>query len=284
MQKRPSGAPKYSKAARRFYNETFRKGERLSKVMAGAGVASRRASEEMIFAGRVTVNGEVCKIPQTAVDLVKDSIYVDGRTLPKKAPPKLCFAVNKPKGYICSSVSSGVSKPALELVDDYMKIWVTKNPGIPKPRLFTVGRLDVNTTGLLLITNDGDLAQKASHPSSGLTKEYIASVDGKVTKRQLLTITEGVVVDGVHCRPVQVELFPKEVGEFRERLRIVVSEGRNHEVRNMIGNAGLEVKSLKRVRIGGLVLSRKLKVGEYQALAPAQAENLLYGRKKPTET
>lgn len=164
--------PKYSKGARRFYNERFRESERLSKVLASVGIASRRTCEEMIFAGRVTVNGTVCTVPQTQVDLVRDSIYVDGRSLPKKLPPKLYFAVNKPKGYICSSCADGKEgKTAISLVDEYMKVWRHRNAGIPEPRLFTVGRLDVATTGLLLITNDGNFAQGVAHPSSDVTKE-----------------------------------------------------------------------------------------------------------------
>lgn len=155
---------------RRFYNDNFRETERLSKVLAAAGVASRRACEDMIFAGRVTLNGDVCLVPQTAVDLGRDSIYVDGRSLPKKMPPKFYFLVNKPKGYICSGTSES-GKTAISILDEYMGVWRKRNAGVPPPRLFTVGRLDVATTGLLLITNDGAFAQRVAHPSSGLTKE-----------------------------------------------------------------------------------------------------------------
>lgn len=156
----------------RFYNDNFRETERLSKVLAAAGVASRRACEELIFTGRVTLNGAVCLVPQTPVDQARDSIYVDGRSLPKKLPPKLYFVVNKPKGYICSSGTTAEGgKTAISIVDEYMSVWRKRNAGVPPPRLFTVGRLDVATTGLLLITNDGAFAQRVAHPSSGLTKE-----------------------------------------------------------------------------------------------------------------
>ncbi|KAG0448540.1 hypothetical protein HPP92_027786 [Vanilla planifolia] len=163
--------PKYSKAARRFYNQNFREPQRLGKVLAAAGVASRRGSEELIFEGKVTVNGSVCTTPQTRVDLSKDSIYVNGNRLSKKLPPKFYFALNKPKGYICSNGEE--SKSVVSLIDDYWKIWSKANHGVPRPRLFTVGRLDVATTGLIIVTNDGDFAQRISHPSSNFTKDSI---------------------------------------------------------------------------------------------------------------
>ncbi|XP_020525764.1 uncharacterized protein LOC18438664 isoform X3 [Amborella trichopoda] len=271
-----SAEPKHSKAARRFYNQNFREPQRLSKVLASAGVASRRSSEELIFDGKVTVNGSVCNVPQTRVDPIKDVIYVNGSRLAKKLPPKLYFALNKPKGYICSS-SEKESKSVLMLFDDYWKSWdcvyvVYKiivavmtdldgwycqnkiNPGIPKPRLFTVGRLDVATTGLIIVTNDGDFAQRIAHPSSGLKKEYIAAIEGNVHRRHLQLISDGTIVEGKHCTPDLVEHLPAQPGSSRSRLRIVVNEGRNREVREIVKNAGLELHSLKRVRIGGFKL------------------------------
>lgn len=266
--------PKYSKAARRFYNEAFRKPERLSKVLAKAGVASRRGSEEVIFEGRVAVNGAICKTPQTLVDPLKDAIYIDGNSLPKKLPPKLYFALNKPKGYICSSGEDN-SKSVLSLLDEYLKIWIKRNTGVPKPRLFTVGRLDVATSGLIIVTNDGEFAQKVAHPSSGLTKEYVAAIEGKVTKRHLRVISEGTHVEGVHCTPVAVELISAQANEWKQRLRIVVCEGRNHEVRHLIENAGLQLHSLKRVRIGDFKLPQDLSIGKHQVLGEAQMKKLV---------
>ncbi|CAM6119480.1 unnamed protein product [Calypogeia fissa] len=269
------GSPLYSKAARRFYNERFREEpQRLSKVLAAAGVASRRGCEEVIFDGRVSVNGDVCKVPQTPVDPVKDIIYVDGRSLPKKMAPKLYFALNKPKGYICSVGEEG-TKPVLSFFDDYLKVWAQRNPGLAKPRMFTVGRLDVATSGLLLVTNDGDFAQKVSHPSAGLTKEYVATVNERVTRRQLQTIANGTMVQGVKCVPKEVEILDVESGEERQRLRIVVGEGRNHEVRVLVENSGLQVLALKRTRIGGLRLSRRLGIGKFETLSSSQIAEVL---------
>ncbi|XP_062216768.1 putative ribosomal large subunit pseudouridine synthase SVR1, chloroplastic isoform X2 [Phragmites australis] len=246
----PAAPPKFSKAARRFYNENIREREpqRLAKVLAAAGVASRRSSEELIFQGKVTVNGSVCTSPQTKVDISKDSIYVNGNRISKKLPPKLYFAVNKPKGYICSSGEE--SKSVVSLFNDYLKGWNKTQPGLPKPRLFTVGRLDVATTGLIIVTNDGEFAQKLAHPSSNVTKEYVVTIDGAVHKKHLITISEGTKIDGVKCIPDLVELLAAQSDTRKTRLRIVVHEGRNHEVRELVQNAGLQVYALKRVRIG----------------------------------
>ncbi|KAG0450796.1 hypothetical protein HPP92_026744 [Vanilla planifolia] len=185
--------PKYSKAARRFYNQNFREPQRLSKVLAAAGASS-----------------------------------------------KFYFALNKPKGYICSNGEE--SKSVVSLIDDY---WKSKaNHGIPRPRLFTVG-LDVATTGLIIVTNDGDFAQRISHPSSNFTKEYIANIEGVVHRRHLISISEGTEVDGVHCVPDSVELLSAQADAPRPRLRIVVHEGRNHEVRELIKNSGLQTWQIR---------------------------------------
>ncbi|KAG6404604.1 hypothetical protein SASPL_136854 [Salvia splendens] len=270
----PTAEPKYSKAARRFYNERFREPpQRLAKVLAAAGVASRRSSEELIFQGKVTVNGSVCNTPQTRVDPAKDIIYVNGGRLAKRLPPKVYFALNKPKGYICSA-GEKETKSALSLFDDFMKTWTKRNPGTPKPRLFTVGRLDVNTTGLIIVTNDGEFANQISHPSSNLSKEYIATISGAVSKRQLIAISEGTVVEGVHCTPDLVELLPRQPDIPRARLRIVVHEGRNHEVRELVKNAGLQMHSLKRVRIGAFRLPTDLALGKHQELNAASLRAL----------
>ncbi|KAI3470509.1 hypothetical protein Pfo_027172 [Paulownia fortunei] len=266
--------PKYSKAARRFYNERFREPpQRLAKVLAAAGVASRRSSEELIFQGKVTVNGSVCNTPQTRVDPGRDVIYVNGSRLAKKLPPKVYFALNKPKGYICSA-GEKETKSVMSLFDDFMKSWNKRNPGLPKPRLFTVGRLDVATTGLIIVTNDGEFANKVSHPSSNLSKEYIATINGVVNKRHLLAISEGTIIEGVHCTPDLVELLPQQPDISRPRLRIVVHEGRNHEVRELVKHAGLQIHALKRVRIGGFRLPSDLGLGKHVELSAANLRAL----------
>ncbi|XP_049372259.1 putative ribosomal large subunit pseudouridine synthase SVR1, chloroplastic isoform X2 [Solanum verrucosum] len=251
----PTPEPKHSKAARRFYNENFRDPpQRLSKVLAAAGVASRRSSEELIFQGRVTVNGSVCKTPQTKVDPARDVIYVNGNRLPKKLPTKVYLALNKPKGYICSS-GEKETKSVMSLFDDFIKSWDKRHPGQPKPRLFTVGRLDVATTGLIIVTNDGEFTHQISHPSSNLSKEYIATIDGEVHKRHLIAISEGTVIDGVHCTPDNVELLPGQPDLSRPRLRIVL-------------------RALKRIRIGGFRLPADLALGKHVELNQANLKAL----------
>ncbi|GAA0151444.1 hypothetical protein LIER_10163 [Lithospermum erythrorhizon] len=257
---------KLSKAARRYYNENYRdQPQRLAKVLACAGVASRRSCEELIFEGKVTVNGSVCNTPQTKVDPGRDVVYVNGSRLPKKLPPKVYLALNKPKGYICSS-GEKETKSVLSLFSDFMERWDRKNDGISKPRLFTVGRLDVNTTGLIIVTNDGEFAHKLSHPSFNLSKEYIVTIDGEVNKRHLLKVSEGTIIEGVQCTPDVVELLPKQPDISRPRLRIVVHEGRHHEVREIVKHAGLQVYTLKRVRIGGFRLPSDLGIGKHAEL------------------
>ncbi|XP_020094210.1 uncharacterized protein LOC109714157 isoform X2 [Ananas comosus] len=148
------------------------------------------------------------------------------------------------------------------------------HPGIPKPRLFTVGRLDVATTGLIIVTNDGEFAQRLSHPSNELSKEYIATVDGSVHKRHLIAISEGTVIEGTKCIPDLVELLPGQPDASRPRLRIVVHEGRNHEVRELVKYAGLQIYSLKRVRIGEFRLPSDLGLGKYVELKQADIKLL----------
>ncbi|XP_039829308.1 putative ribosomal large subunit pseudouridine synthase SVR1, chloroplastic isoform X3 [Panicum virgatum] len=212
----PAAPPKFSKAARRFYNENIKEREpqRLAKVLAAAGVASRRTSEELIFQGKVTVNGAVCTSPQNKIQ-----------------------------------------------------------PGLPKPRLFTVGRLDVATTGLIIVTNDGEFAQKLAHPSSNVTKEYVVTIDGAVHKKHLIAISEGTKIDGVMCVPDLVEPLA-ESDTRKTRLKIVVHEGRNHEVRELVQNAGLKVYALKRVRIGRFRLPADLGIGKFVELKQADIKAL----------
>ncbi|KAB1219035.1 hypothetical protein CJ030_MR3G015049 [Morella rubra] len=273
--------PKHSKAARRFFNQNFKEpGQRISKVLAASGVASRRHSEELIFEGKVTVNGSVCNAPQARVDPSRDIIYVNGNRLPKRQPPKVYLALNKPKGYICSS-GDKESKSVLCLFDDYLKSWGKRYPGVPKPRLFTVGRLDVATTGLIIVTNDGDFAQRLSHPSSNLTKEYIAAIDGAVNKRHLIAISEGTVIEGIRCTPDSVELLPHQPDIPRPRLRIVVHDGRKHEVRELVKSAGLEIHALKRVRIGGFRLPSDLGLGKHIELKQSDLKLLVGRLEKP---
>jgi len=220
--------------------------------MAAAGVASRRACEELIFAGHVQVNGKKADLPQTMVDPEEDTIKVKGKTI-KKAPKRVYYALHKPVGYTCTN-SPRIKKKAVDLIETEL-------------RLFTVGRLDKETSGLILLTNDGHLAHRVMHPSGGVKKEYIAKVDREITDRHLKMLSRGCRVEGVMVRPVSVQKVR------RATLKIVVQEGRYHEVRELLKAVDLTTIELKRVRIGGLSLG-KLPAGSWKKLEEGEVEKL----------
>ncbi len=226
--------------------------KRLSKALAAAGIASRRTSEEIIFDGRVTVNGEVVLLPQTLVDLKVDEILVDGEPVTKEEP-KVYYLLNKPVGYICSSKSVESSKLVVDLF---------KEQGL---RLFSIGRLDKNTEGLLLVTNDGIYANKVMHPSSNIQKEYLAKTDQDITHEQLKAISAGTLVEGVFIRPCKVAKVR------RGAVKIAVMEGKKHEVRMLLDAAGLKVLHLKRIRIGNLHLGN-LPIGAYKTMTEKEKQ------------
>lgn len=232
-----------------FHMETK---QRLSKVLAAAGVASRRQCEELIFDGLVTVNGTIVLVPQTLVSLKEDTICVEKRKI--SAPEeKLYFILNKPKGYICSNARVGTKKIVRDLF------------GAISERLFTVGRLDRETTGLLIVTNDGHFANKVIHPSSNLTKEYLVKTQNEPFHNQLVQISNGIDIDGDWVKPVKVTKVRKGT------LKIVVKEGKKREVRLLVQQTGLEVLELKRIRIGGLLLG-DLPEGSYRELTEAEKQ------------
>lgn len=209
--------------------------KRLSKVLAAAGVASRRASEELIFKGRVTLNGEVVLVPQTLVCAEKGQICVDNEPiLPEEK--KVYYILNKPNGYVCSNAPLGTKKRVVDLFAH-----------LPY-RLFTIGRLDRDTTGLLLVTNDGHFANKVIHPSSNIQKEYLIKTLQEVTDLHLKQISKGMFIDGGFVKPIRVVKVRKGT------LKIVVKEGKKREVRLLVQGANLEILELSRIRIGGLLL------------------------------
>lgn len=213
----------------------MQKKKRLSKALAAAGIASRRAAEELIFAGRVKVNGQTVKIPQTMVDWETDAVSVDESPVSGEEE-KVYYILNKPHGYVCSSKPLGRKRLVVDLFTHLNK------------RLFTVGRLDRDTTGLLLITNDGHFANEVIHPSANITKEYLIKVTQEVTDIHLKTISKGMYIEDAWVKPVKVEKVRKGT------LKIVVKEGKKREVRLLVQNADLDILELSRIRIGGLPL------------------------------
>ncbi len=221
--------------------------------MAAAGIASRRACEEIIFQGRVRVNGSVTLLPQTMVD-DNDRIEVDKKPLSGEES-KVYYLLNKPLGYLCSSTRKGRQKLVLDLF------------GKIKRRLFTVGRLDKETTGLLIVTNDGEFANRVIHPSSNIQKEYIAKTGHEITPELLRTISKGAFVEEVFIKPMKVTKVR------RGTLKVTVNEGKKREVRRLIEAAGLEVRELKRVRIGNLRMG-DLPIGSWRKLTEKEKEQI----------
>ncbi len=221
--------------------------QRLSKTLAACGVASRRACEELIFSGKVKVNGIIIKVPQTLVSLTKDRLEVDD--IKVKAPEqKAYYILNKPSGYTCSNTRIGTKKIISDLFTNI------------EERLFTIGRLDRDTTGLLLVTNDGHFANEVIHPRSNISKEYLVKMRDEITHEDLVTLSKGTLIEGKWIKPRSVKKVRHGV------IKIVVKEGKKREVRLMVQNAGLTLVELKRIRIGGLLLGN-ITEGQYRPLA-----------------
>ena len=211
-------------------------GERLQKVLARAGVGSRRTNEALIAEGRVTVNGEVAILGRR-VDAQTDRIALDG--VPVVVDTTLVhWLLNKPAGYVTTAHDTHGRPTVLDLV-----------PGAP--RVFPVGRLDLDTEGLLLLTNDGDLTQLLTHPRHGVEKEYYVEVEGKPTPAELRTLRTGVELDDGPTHPARAKIL-QESGSGTTALTIVVKEGRKRMVRRMCAAVGHPVVRLARTRIGPL--------------------------------
>lgn len=228
--------------------------QRLSKILAAAGVASRRASEQLIFDGKVTVNGEKILVPQTHVELGVDDICVDGQSI-SKAEGKKYYILNKPHGYHCTNKEGRTKKIVVNLF---------KSEGL---RLFTVGRLDRDTTGLLLVTNDGHFANEVIHPSSNVQKEYVLKADQEITDDHLEKMREGCIVEGVFVKPCSVKKVRKGT------VKVTVKEGRKREVRCLAKSAGLKVLELSRIRIGGLKMG-DLPLGQWREMTEAERKGI----------
>lgn len=225
---------------------------RLSKALAYCGIASRRTAEEHIRNGKVSVNGTTQLLPQTLVDLDKDTVLFEGKKIEKE--PKVYYALHKPKGYVCTSATFGKTRRAIDLIDTSL-------------RLYTIGRLDKETSGLIILTNDGHFANTIMHPSSEVSKEYVVKVDKEVLHEHLVQIAKGAYIEGK-------KVIPESVKKVRRNtLKVVVHDGRKHEVRILCSKAGLEVLELKRVRIGQLVLGT-LPEGAYRPLKKKELDQL----------
>ena len=240
-------------------------GERLQKLIARAGLASRRRAEELVAAGRVTVNGSVASIGDSA-DPARDRIEVDGRPLAAASAP-IYFAVHKPRGFLSSAHDERGRRSVVGLVD------------APGERLWPAGRLDVESEGLMLLTNDGEWANRVLHPRYGTVREYAALVSPPPARGDLQRLRDGVELeDGIaRLLDARFELPPPEVerhgAESGAWLRVRIGEGRKREVRRLFAALGLDVERLVRTRIGALALTG-LREGRWRSLRPSEVAAL----------
>ena len=222
--------------------------DRLHKVLAQAGIASRRAAEELIRSGRVKVNGEVVQQMGRTVDVAVDHVEFDGQPIQPPLPPRVLM-LNKPVGFVSTSrISREIGQSVLELV--------------PRDRrYFIVGRLDRDSSGLLLLTDDGDLAYRLTHPSQGVRKTYLVETATPLMAYDIQRLRSGVILEDGMARAVSI----KRVGG--SRLEMVIAEGRKRQIRRMIREVGGRVRTLHRVQIGGLRLG-EMSAGQWRELEP----------------
>lgn len=232
--------------------------ERLQKIIANSGFTSRRHAEQLILAGRVKVN-------QVVVDQLgakaqpTDLIQIDDQELTIKND-YLYYLLNKPKGFI-SSVSDPQKRAT---VVDLIKT---------DQRIYPVGRLDYDTTGVLLLTNDGDLTNQLTHPSKEIDKIYLATIDNRITKQQVKQIEEGVVFQGIQYSKAKVNKVEYDSNEKTSEIKITIHQGKNHEVKNIFKAIGLDLIELSRYSFAGLT-AKGLKLGDYRQLTAVEVGKL----------
>lgn len=231
---------------------------RLQKLIAAAGLASRRAAEQLMREGRVWVNGAPARTPGLKVEPGRDRVQVDGR--PVEPRRRITVALHKPRGYVCSRARQ---TPAQRLVSDLLpREWQD---------LYPVGRLDRDSEGLLLLTNDGELCLRLTHPRFGVVKTYRATVTGKITPAAARALCSGVREGGEVLRARQVRVL--SANATHSVVELELTEGRRHEVRRMFRALGLEVERLTRLQLGPLRLG-DLPPGKWRVLMPAEVTAL----------
>ena len=234
--------------------------ERLQKVMAQAGVASRRKCEEIITQGRVRVNGIVVTELGTKVS-PKDIVTVDGKSLDKEN--LVYYVLNKPTGYLTAVTDKLGRRTVMDLIAQEDK----------KERIFPVGRLDYDTSGVLLLTNDGTLSYRLTKSSKEVEKTYHARLDGIIDQTAVTKLIKGVMIDGVMTKRSKIEVLDIDKKNNSCLISLTITEGRNRQVRKMCEAVGFKVKKLKRIAFGGIT-TENLKVGEYRALKPHEIKVL----------
>lgn len=231
---------------------------RINKYIAHAGVASRRKAEELIKNGHVTINGEVVDNLATQVK-ASDRIEIDGSPIYNEE--KVYYLLNKPRGVISSVSDEKGRKTVVDLLPEV------------RERIYPVGRLDWDTSGLLILTNDGDFTDKMIHPRNEIDKVYLARVKGIATKENLRPLTRGVMVDGKKTKPAHYHIVKVDKEKNRSVVELTIHEGRNHQVKKMFEEVGLLVDKLSRIRFGTLDLAG-LRPGEFRKLSKKEISQL----------
>lgn len=231
---------------------------RLNKFLSNSGVASRRKCDELISQGKVFVNGKVVSELGLQINEKKDKVMVEGKQI--KLPSSFVYIkLNKPKGYACTAHDEKGRKTIYELIDT-------------DERLFSIGRLDYDTEGLILLTNDGDFANKVAHPKYAIEKEYRVTVEGQIKESELAVLRKGVVIDGERMPSAKVEFLSAD--DKFTKLSVVIDEGQNRQIRRMFEAIGKSIRLLKRVRIGRVRLGG-LKRGDYRDLTEDELNSLV---------
>ena len=233
---------------------------RLQAYMANCGVASRRKCEEIITSGRVKVNGIVVDKLGSKVSS-KDVVTVDGRIIEKEE--HVYYVLNKPRGYVTTLDDELGRKKVIDLFAKEDLAY----------RIFPIGRLDYDTQGVLLFTNDGELANKLTSPHSNVEKEYLARVEGKAGKEELAKLVRGVVINGYKTKPAEVEVIEYKKDTNTSLLRLIITEGKYHQVKNMCEAVGLPVKRLTRLRFA-TISTEGIAKGEYRRLKIHEVKQL----------
>ncbi len=235
--------------------------ERLHKVLASAGVCSRRAAERLMEQGRVEVNGRTITRPGSQVDPLRDAIKVDGKRVPKTSRQKIYLMLNKPRGCVTT------------LADPEGRPTVGHLIRTVRSRVFPVGRLDFDSEGLLLVTNDGDLARDLMHPGTGVEKTYTVKVRGQPGENALRRLSRGISLDGGKARSSRLRRVKTSESSANSWLEVTVVEGRKHLVRRMLQSVGHPVLKLRRTRYDGIRLG-KLAAGTFRHLTARELAGL----------
>jgi 23S rRNA pseudouridine2605 synthase len=231
--------------------------ERLQKVIANAGICSRRKAEELILAGKVIVNGE--KITELGTKVSeKDEIIVDGKLL--ETEEKEYYLLNKPRGVVTTTSDDKGRKTVVDLIDT-------------DKRIYPIGRLDYDTTGVLLLTNDGELTNKLLHPKNNIEKIYLAKIKGIIIGSDINKLKQGVIIDNFKTSPAKVKLKSFNKKNNTSLVLLTIHEGHNHQVKKMFESIGYDVIKLTRISFAGIKVD-KLKSGEYRLLSVKEVQRL----------